>query len=155
MITKVEFTVIRDHELEVLVLPIEHDFEVLPTHTLDGVELPETSIEYQVMVYLDELDKSKIMEENDIDLIIDYKIYTEVDEVQELYNYLQPLVDADESMRIPLESVISESRDILFGCGKTVEQKAHEVIRMVDISYKAAIGALKMINDMLGTKKIE
>ena len=155
MITKVEFTVIRDHEIETLILPIEHDFEVLPPDTFDGIELPETSIEYQVMTYLDELDKSRIMEENYIDLIIDYKIYAEVDEVQELYDYLQPLVDSDESMRIPLESVISESRDILFGCGKTVEQKAFEVIRMVDISYKAAIGALKMINNILGTKKIE
>jgi hypothetical protein len=157
MKTDVEFIAVRKGEGIInVVIPIEHNFEIEPPIIYNGIKFPETSIEYQLMNYLDEIDKSQLMLEYDLDMIIDYHIYyehKEEDEIKELFYFLQPVVDMNENLRIPLESIIFESKEILFNCGKTTEQKAKEVLQILGISYKSMTGIMNTLLEKLDNKK--
>lgn len=113
---------------------------------------PETPIEYKIMEYLDEIDKSDIMVKYDFDVILDYwipKKKAKANEIEEFFAYMQPLVDASPDLRVPLEKIISESRSVLFGKGKSHKTKAIEVVNMLKISYKMATGVMDMVLNIL------
>lgn len=153
MKTKVKFKAIRDGQIVYKTIPIEHpNFEPSPPIVFDGVQLPETPIEYKIMEYLDEIDKSDIMVKYDFDVILDYwvpKKKAKANEIEEFFAYMQPLVDASPDLRVPLEKIISESRSVLFGKGKSHKTKAIEVVNMLKISYKVANGVMDMVLDVL------
>lgn len=141
----VKFKVIKDGECVYEVLPIEHAFHEIPPCEFHGHQLPRQSVESQVIDYLDSIDKTSMMVDMDWDMILDYEPYKETDEVQELFDYLRPCVQMYPSLRKPLESTIYECREILFGCGKDVKQKATETIHMLAVAHKAFTGAADML----------
>lgn len=158
MKTKVKFKAIRGGRIVYKTIPIEHSkFEPSPPIVFDGVQLPETPIEYKIMEYLDEIDKSDIMVKYDFDVILDYwipKKKAKTNEIEEFFTYMQPLVDASPDLRVPLEKIISESRSVLFGKGKSHKTKAIEVVNMLKISYKVANGVMiKVLNILKETKE--
>lgn len=159
MITKVKFKAIRDARIVYKTIPIEHPkFEPSPPIVFDGVQLPETPIEYKIMEYLDEIDKRDIMVKYDFDVILDYwipKKKAKANEIEEFFAYMQPLVDANPDLRVPLEKIISESKSVLFGKGKSHKTKAIEVINMINISYKVANGVMGMVLNILKNKEEE
>lgn len=156
MTSKIKFKAIRDGQMVYKTIPIEHpNFEPSPPIVFNGVQLPETSIEYQIIEWLDDIDKSDIMVKYDFDVILDYwipKKKAKANEIEEFFVYMQPLVDASPDLRVPLEKIISESKSILFGKGKSHKTKAIEVINILNISYKVASGVMDMVLNIL--KKI-
>lgn len=153
MKTKIKFKAIRDGRMVYKTILVEHPtFEPIPPIVFDGVQLPETPIEYKIMEYLDEIDKSDIMVKYDFDIILDYwipKKKAKANEIEEFFAYMQPLVDVNPDLRVPLEKIISESRSVLFGKGKSHKTKAIEVVNMLNISYKVANGVMDMVLDVL------
>ena len=159
MTTKIKFKAIRGGRIVYKTIPIEHpNFEPSPPIVFDGVQLPETPIEYKIMEYLDEIDKSDIMVKYDFDVILDYwipKKKAKANEIEEFFAYMQPLVDASPDLRVPLEKIISESRSVLFGKGKSHKTKAIEVLNMLKISYKVATGVMDKVLNILKEVKEE
>lgn len=51
------------------------EFQPIPAKKWDGLDLPETSIDSQIMDWFDNQDKKDIMDKHDISIIIDYWIY--------------------------------------------------------------------------------
>ena len=140
-------------------IPIYHNFTELPAVEFDGVELPPTSVESQVMEQLDDMDKSDLMFQYDWDIILDYypkRKKKKRNEVDEFINFCEPYLNTNPQLVIPFRAVISESKDILFGKGKSNEQKFKEVLNLVNVSCKAAQGTIDWVYyRILGMKRIE
>lgn len=135
MITKVCFVALSNHKIVRKIVPIEHDFETIPESEYLGNKLPEVSIEHQVITWLDVIDKSDIMLKYDFDMIIDYYIPKKKkkkgDEIAEFIEYLRPYITED--MYRPIEAIISEAKDILFGKGRSNETKATELFIILEL----------------------
>lgn len=151
MITKVCFKAVRNRKIIRKTILIEHNFEVIPGEEFLGYKLPETSIESQVIAWLDTIDKSDIMLKYDFDMIIDYyvpkKKKKKSDEIAEFIEYLRPHVTED--MYRPIEAIISEAKDILFGKGKSNETKAKELFIIYGIVNKSIKGTLNSIEKII------
>ena len=155
MKTNITFKALQRGKVVRKTLSIEHpDFIVIPSETFNGYELPPISTESQVIDYLDSIDKSDIMAQNDWDIILDYYPKEQrirkkrVDEVADFIEYMRPLVESHPDLQMPIEAVICMAKDELFGCRKSNLQKAKEVLKMAEMSYVAAIGAYKNIGRM-------
>lgn len=151
-ITKVTFKALSDHRVIHKTIPIEHDFKEIPQTTFLGVVLPVTSIESQVIDYLDEIDKTDIMTEYGFDMILDYwpkRTRKKRDEVAEFIEYCKPYIQRFPNLERPFGAIISESKDVLFGKNKSNETKLKEVLNMVGISNKVAMGTLDVISRIL------
>lgn len=156
MTTKIVFKAMSDGRIVHKTIPIEHPkFDVIPSDVFLGYELPAQSVQSQVIDYLDGIDKSDIMAKYGFDVILDYypkkhKVRKQrIDEVTSLIEYMRPIVELHPELQRPIEATISEAREELFGNGRSNEAKAKEVLRMVNISLKAATGAYKSITKML------
>nr|DAX08819.1 MAG TPA: hypothetical protein [Bacteriophage sp.] len=151
MVTKVCFVALSNHKIVRKIVPIEHNFEVIPGEEFLGYKLSETSIESQVIDYLDVIDKSDIMLKYDFDMIIDYYIpkkkKKKSDELAEFIEYLRPYITED--MYRPIEAIISEAKDILFGKGKSNETKAKELFIIYGIVNKSIKGTLNSIEKII------
>lgn len=151
MVTKVCFVALSNHKIVRKIVPIEHDFETIPESEYLGNKLPEVSIEHQVITWLDVIDKSDIMLKYDFDMIIDYYIpkkkKKKSDEIAEFIEYLIPYVTED--MYRPIEAIISEAKDILFGKGKSNETKATELFIIYGIVNKSIKGTLNSIEKVI------
>lgn len=152
MKTNITFKALQRGKVVRKTLPIEHpDYDIIPSETFNGYELPPISIESQVIDYLDSIDKSDIMAQNDWDIILDYYPKKQrirkkrVDEVADFIEYMRPLVESHPDLQMPIEAVIRVAKDELFGHQKSNIQKAKEVLKMAEMSYVAAIGAYKNI----------
>lgn len=152
MVTKIVFKAISGGRVVHSTIPIEHPkFDVIPSDVFLGYELPPQSIQSQVIDYLDSIDKSDIMAQNDWDIILDYYPAKQrispmrVDEVADFIEYMRPLVESRPDLQMPIEVVICMAKDELFGHRKSNLQKAKEVLKMAEMSYDAAIGAYKNI----------
>jgi hypothetical protein len=152
MKTKITFKGIDDYGRVIRrTIPIEHNFTEQPAEEFMGVLLPPVSVENQVIEYLDTIDKSDIMNKYGFYIILDYYPYIKRNkkkELEEFITYLSAIMPIDRSVI----AVISESKDVLFGKGKSNYTKAVELINMQNIAYKAAGGMLEMINKMLNPK---
>ena len=155
MITRVCFVALSNHKIVRKIIPIEHDFETISESEFLGHKLPETSVESQVIDYLDVIDKSDIMLKYDFDMIIDYyvpkKRKKKSDEITEFIEYLEPYISED--MYRPIEAIISEAKDILFGKGKSNETKVKELFIIYEIVTKSIKGTLNSIEKII--KKYE
>lgn len=155
--TIITFKAIRDGKVIYKNIPIYHNFEEIPQQDWNGIQLPTTSIESQVILYLDEIDKRDMMIQYDFDIIIDYfpkKKRVKTNEIEEFVKFCKPYLDLYPQLIRPFEAVISESQKILFGKRKSNEQKFKEVLGMVNISFKAASGVMDWTLQLLkGTNK--
>lgn len=154
MVTVITFKAISERRVVHRNIPIEHNFEEIPPTKFHGVELPPTSVESQVINMLDETDKSQIMVDYGFDIILDYypkkPRKKKVDELKEFIEYCQEVVDKIPSFKIPLEAIISESKD-LFGKGKSNEAKLKEIIKRYDLIIKGVNGAFILMDNILAS----
>ena len=147
--TIVTFKALRNGVVVHKNIPIYHHFQELPAEEFNGIQLPATSVESQVIHHLDEIDKRDIMIQYDFDIIIDYfpkKKRVKKNEIEEFVKFCEPYLNMYPQLTIPFQAVISESKDILFGKGKSNEQKFKETLNLVSVSLKAAEGAMNLIN---------
>ena len=145
----VTFKALRDGVVVYKNIPIYHHFQELPPEEFNGIQLPATSVESQVIHYLDEIDKRDMMIQYDFDIIIDYfpkKKRVKKNEIEEFVKFCKPYLDLYPQLTRPFEAVISESQELLFGKRKSNEQKFKEVLGMIKVSFKAAEGAMNLIN---------
>lgn len=152
MKTDITFKALQRDKVVRRTLSIEHpDYDIIPSEEFNGYELPPISIESQVIDYLDSIDKSDIMVQNDWDIILDYYPAKQRispmkrDEVADFIEYMRPLVESRPDLQMPIEAVIRVAKDELFGHRKSNLQKAKEVLKMAEMSYAAAIGAYRNI----------
>ena len=155
MKTKITFKVLSDRKVIYKTLEIEHPrFEEIPEQMFNGVKLPRTSIESQVIDYLDSIDKRNLMVENDFDIIIDYwpckkrSKNCKDKEIKEFITFCKPYLTMFPEMIRPFRAVISNSKDILFGHHKSNETKFKEVLNLIDTAYKATQGVLNMVTNI-------
>lgn len=133
-------------------IPIHHNFQELPETEFNGIKFPSTSIETQVIQYLDEIDKSDIMNQYEFDVILDYfpkKKRVKRNEVEEFIKFCKPCFEVYPHLIRPFNAVISESKEILFGKRKSNYQKFKEVLNMVGISFKIAGGTIDVITKII------
>lgn len=157
MKTIITFKALRRGHVVYKHIPIYHNFKELPSTEFNGIILPPISVELQVMEQLDIMDKSDLMLQHDFDIILDYypkRKMKKRNEVDEFINFCEPYLSAYPQFVIPFHKVISESKDILFGKGKSNEQKFKEVLNLVDVSFKVAQGTINLINKFLSIKRI-
>lgn len=150
MTTKITFKVLSNHKERTQTIPIEHpEFKEIPAGKFLGVDIPEVSVESQIINYLDEIDKTQLMIENDWDLIIDYyppkKKKTCSNEIEEFLQFSEPYLQLFPSIRRAFSAVTYESKDILFGRGKSNDTKFKEVLDLISMCNKAAQGTIDMI----------
>ena len=136
---------------------VEHSFSEIPEEIVNGIHLPKTSVEDQVMEMLDNMDKRDWMVKYDWDIILDYypkksKAKKSIDdEIREFLDFSMPYINMYPTLKRPFGAVTSESRKVLFGKGKSNITKFQEVCNMINISYKTASGVydriLKILND--------
>lgn len=155
MKTKVTFKGLSEGKIVYRHIQIRHNFSIIPGETFLGYQLPAQSVESQVIDYLDSIDKSDIMLKYNLEMIIDYwvpKKKKKRNEVKEFIEFFKPYITPDQYR--PVEAIISEMKDVLFGKNKSHEQKAMEVLTVLQISYKAGIGALKIVQKMFNQPKL-
>lgn len=157
MKTKITFKALRRDNVICKTLSIEHpDYNVIPSELFNGFEVPPISIESQVIDYLDNIDKSDIMAKYDWDIILDYYPYKKKvrkkvhkNEIEEFIEYMRPYVEMFPSITRPIEAIISESKDILFGHGKSNKTKAKELLKMLDMTLLASQGTMDVMVKMI------
>lgn len=155
MKTRVIFKGLSEGRIIYRHIQIRHNFSIIPETEFLGYKLPAQSVESQVIDYLDSIDKSDIMLKYNFDVIIDYwvpKKKKKRNEIQEFIEFLKPYITPDQYR--PVEAIISEMKDILFGKNKSNEQKAMEVLTVLQISYKAGVGALNIVQKMFNQPKL-
>ena len=148
--TNVTFKVLTDdRRLVNKSIPIHHNFEVIPEQEFMGVMLPPTTVEEQVIHFLDEQDKRELMDKYGFGFIIDYYIKknrnTKADEFEEFRKFLAPYFAQFPILKRPFEAIISESKDMLFGKGKSNETKFKEVMNAYEMIIKGIHGTINMI----------
>lgn len=152
MKTIVTFKALRRGKVIYKNIPINHNFSELPATEFNGIKLPATSVDTQVIQYLDEIDKSDMMIQHDFDIIIDYfpkKKRVKKNEIEEFVRFCKPYLDLYPQFIRPFEAVIAESRELLFGNRKSNEQKFKEVLGMINVSLKASTGTMELITKIL------
>lgn len=149
MKSKITFKVLKNGRVTRNTVLITHpNFSIIPSEVFNNYKLSEISIESQVIDWLDTIDKSEIMSKYDWDIILDYyphKPKKHKNEIQEFMDYLKPYVNLYPEITRPLEAIISEAKDTLFGRNKSNKTKAMEVFKMLDISLLTATGVYKSI----------
>ena len=148
--SKVTFKALTDdRRLVHKTIPIHHNFEVIPEQIWHGVKLPPISVESQVIHFLDEQDKRELMEKYNFYIIIDYYIKkkrkTKADEFEEFRKFIAPYFAEFPILKRPFEAIISESKDMLFGKGKSNEAKLKEVMNAYEMIIKGVHGAVNMV----------
>ena len=141
MVTNVCFKVLRNNEIVELIIPGEE---------FNGYKFPDTSIESQVIDYLDSIDKSEMMYHHNIDIIFDFYIkkeYSIDDEIIDFINYISKYISLDDNRQI--SALLYEAKDILFGQNKSNETKVKELITLINISTKSIKGTFDFVEKLL------
>ena len=129
-------------------IPIHHNFEEIPPTVFHGVKLPKESVESQVIDFLDEQDKTKLMQKHQFEIIFDYYVKpkkprrTKKKEMEEFIEYCKPLLLTCPQLEVPFMAIVSESKDILFGKGKSNKDKLNEVMKMHEMILLGVNGVL-------------
>lgn len=155
--TIITFKAIRNGRVVYKNIPIHHNFKVLPPKEFNGMILPSTSIEEQVIEQLDQMDKSDFMLKHEFDIILNYypkKRRVRRNEINEFIKFCEPYLNEYPQFIVPFQRVISESKDILFGKGKSNEQKFKETLNLINVSLKAAEGVINLVNSVLHQKYV-
>lgn len=152
--TNVTFKALTDdRRLVRKTIPIHHNFEVILEQEFMGVMLPPTTVEEQVIHFLDEQDKSELMDKYGFYMIIDYYIKkkrkTKTNEFEEFRKFLALYFAQFPILKRPFEAIISESKDMLFGKGKSNETKFKEVMNSHLMILKGVNGAFDIVLKIL------
>ena len=110
------------------------DFKIIPSKTLNGLILDETSIESQIVDWLDELDKSNLIIEKDLSCIIDYSIVVKTKKLT-FKEYLISL-NLKEEILFDILLIYREIKPLLKG--KTFEKQLLIIMSHLEIGYKTA-----------------
>lgn len=144
---KVTFKVLKEGKIGYKTLQIKHNFEVIAPIEYDGQIFPETSVIDQLMEWLDNKDKSEMMIVHGWDMIIDYyparKRKTRNDEIKEFLEIAIPYIS--DSIKRQFSATVYESKNILFGKGKSNITKFKEVCNIMKITNKAIVGFSEML----------
>lgn len=154
MKTDIIFKALQQGKVVRKTLSIEHpDYDIIPSEEFNGFELPPISIESQVIDYLDSVDKSDIMAKYDWDIILDYYPYKKKarrgNEIQDFIEFMKPYVNLYPELQVPLERIMSEAKDVLFGHHKSNETKAKELLKMAKISMLSMEGIVNHFEKFL------
>ena len=156
MKTKVTFKALRDGKIIYKTIPIEHSFSVIPSCEINNTTFPETSIEYQVIEYLDSIDKRDLMVKYNFDIIIDYwikRVYPKRNEVKEFLEFCGPLFAEIPSLKRQLSAVCYEMHDTLFGRGKSHATKLKEAVKTLEFSYKMSNVIINKLKEVIMSNK--
>lgn len=153
MKTNITFKVLADHRIFRKTIPIEHNF-VQYTDSFDGQSWVVT-IEQQVMEMLDDMDKKEMMDKYGWEMIFDYypafprrKKLSVQEEIDEFLMIVTPYINKD--MIRQFSAITYESKEILFGKGKSHSVKLKEILTMMKISNKSILGVLDVLKkDMI------
>lgn len=121
-------------------IPIEHDFKIIPGREWRGLKLPETSIEEQVIEYLDTIDKSELMDREDFSIILDYypkRPRARKNEMREFLNFCQPYFKIHPNLQTDMMAIIVKNKHLLFKRRKSNEEKMREVLSLYDTALEA------------------
>lgn len=121
------------------------DFKVIPPTNFKGIELPETSIESQIIDWLDEQDKTSLMIEKDLGVIIDYWIPKKQPKFS-IIDYLKQ-ANLSEQMIYDLMAVYKEIKPLLKG--KSVKTQIQMMFSHLSIGYQSASNAYEKITAIL------
>lgn len=128
------------------------DFEVIPPKKLNDGELPEITVESQIIDWLDEQDKSNLMIEKDLGVIIDYWIPKKKEKKSTIVDYLKK-ANLSEQLMLDLLAVYKKIKPIIKG--KSVEYQIHMMLSHLSIGYDAAANAYKHISNILQVENIK
>lgn len=153
MKTNITFKVLADHRIFRKTIPIEHNF-VQYTDSFDGQSFVVT-IEHQVMEMLDNMDKKEMMDKYGWEMIFDYyptfstrKKRSVQEEIDEFLMIVKPYI-SNHLIR-QFSAITYESKEILFGKGKSHSVKLKEILTMMKISNMAILGVLDVLKkDMI------
>lgn len=127
-------------------IPIEHNFRVIPGREWRGLHLPETSVEEQVIEYLDTTDKSELMDREDFSIILNYypkRQRARKNEMREFLKFCQPYFEAYPDLQTDIMAIIIKNKHLLFKKRKSNEEKMQEVLSL----YATAIDARSNVVD--------
>jgi len=114
------------------------DFEVIPSTNFKGIDLPETTVESQIIDWLDEQDKDSLMIEKNLGVIIDYWIPKKKESQFTILDYLKK-ANLSEQMILDLVAVYKEIKPLLKG--KSVKTQIHMMFSHLNVGYKSASNA--------------
>jgi len=158
MKTKVKFKALSgENKIVTRTITIEHPtFEVIPQQQWNGITFKETSVEAQVIQWLDSIDKHDFMVKHDFSIIFDYwipKKMKKLNEVQNFIEFAKPYLARYHILERPFRAIISDHKSLLFGHHKSNETKMKEVLAIIDSCYKVALGTLDHINKVILSEK--
>ena len=141
-------------------IPIEHNFKIIPSREWQGLRLPETSVEEQVIEYLDTIDKSELMDREDFSMILDYypkRPRARKNEMREFLNFCKPYFKAYPNLQTDIMAVIAKNKHLLFKKRKSNEEKMREVLSLYITALEARSSFVdevleNLTNKTLGTK---
>lgn len=122
------------------------DFKVIPSKNFKGVDLPEVSVERQVIRWLDGQDKSKLMYEKDVDLILDYCIPVKQKGKVNVINLIMK-AEVPDGLRADLLAVYKKIKPTLKG--KSVNNQIDLIFSHLTIAHYAATAAYRNIKEVL------
>lgn len=122
------------------------DFKVIPANKIGDLELTETSIESQVIDWLDEQDKTDLMIEKDLGVIIDYWIPKKNKSKLTIVDYLKS-ANLSEQLTLDLIAVYKEIKPLLKG--KSIETQIKILFSHINIAYQSSSAAYQRITAIL------
>ena len=128
------------------------DFELIPPTNFQGIELPETTVESQVIDWFDDQDKSQNKIKKELSIIIDYWVPKKKQIKPTILDYLKQ-ADLSEQLLLDLIAVYAEIRPLLKG--KSIETQIEMLFSHVNIGYKSASIAYKNITDILQAPTVD
>lgn len=138
----ITFKVLKEGKVVYKTLQIKHNLKVIPSLEYNGQVFPETSVVDQVMEWLDNQNKSEMMLAHGWDMIIDYypkrSRKTRDDEIKDFLEFAMPYIS--DSIKRQFSATVYESKNILFGKGKSNITKFKETCNIMKITNMAIMG---------------
>lgn len=122
------------------------DFSIIPSKKWKGINLPETSIESQIIDWFDEQGKKRIMDSKDIAIIIDYWIPKKKEKQPTLLDVFKA-INTSEKTTLDAMAVYQEIKDLLKG--KSVTEKVRLIFSHMNVGYTASGVAYERMTQIL------
>lgn len=155
--TLITFKVLAEGRVRHKTISFEHNFEVIPAQTWNNLTLPSTSVEEQVMDWLDRQDKTTLMQKHGWDIILNYwpkKLKIKGAEVKSFARYCDPIFKRYPSLLPPFEIVASQFRQKIFGKRLSNEAKLKYIVDHITSMQTGALAAIDYLAAMLD-KQVE
>lgn len=124
------------------------DFEVIPGKEINGHKFPPTPIGIQLMDWMDRQDKSGLMDEKDLGLILDYEVFKPKKHVP-LTDFIKAL-DLDPQVVVDMGAIYEKIKPSLKG--KSNVEKTKIILSHLTVAYQAAGAAYKHMGNLISTK---